>query len=85
MHQKTEFGTKFPFLVACFAYDLYSWDEITLFQFSDALQSLNAFSEHELDGCKVVKNEIQDLFSAVRHQTLQEAPDSGMPDACLNN
>lgn len=58
---------------------------MTSFQFCDILESLPTFSEHELGGCKAEKNELKDLFSAARHETLQETPDLEMSDACLNN
>lgn len=85
MYQKAEFGPELPFLLSCFDHDTYSWGEMTLFQLCDILESLHTFSEHELGGCKAETNELKDLFSAARHETLQETPCLGMSDACLNN
>jgi len=75
MYQIAEFGPQIPCLLACFVHDRYSRGEMTLFQFCDILESLHISSKHELGGCKAEKNELEDLFSAARQETLQQTPD----------
>lgn len=85
MAQKADFGPQLHCLLAFFVHDTYSWGEMTLFHFWDILESLLTFYKNELGRCKDEKNELKDLFSAARHEALQETGDLGTSDACLNN